>query len=522
MIIDIPTRSILLKTKNAQHLRNLLPRHTQLINHEGHNLAVHYTLDAAKILRNLKYNVPSPIRSFYGWPGKHVPFAHQIDTSEFLTFNRRALVLSEMGTAKTASALWAADYLMLAKQFTKVLIIAPLSTLEQVWRTEIFDVLMHRTAVILKGDAQRRLELLATNADFYIINYEGLPIISAALKKRPDIGLVIVDEAAAYRNGQNDRYETLLEVVGPERKVSAARRLWLLTGTPCPNAPSDAWALAKLVNPMNVPHYFTTFKRQVMMKLSTHKWIAQPGASEKAYAVMQPAIRFKKADCIDLPPVTFSQRSCALSKEQAAAYKDMKNYMVAQAASTQITAVHAADQIGKLQQILCGAVRDKDGVYRVLDHTPRLKVLLECIEQASAKVIVIVPFKGITYELAKEVGQKYTCEVVNGDLTQTQRTAVWARFTKTKDPHTVLCHPRVMAHGLTLVQADTMIFYGPIRSNELSQQVVERMNRPGQKRSMSVIRIGAMPMEWNIYSVVEGRQIDQQSILDLYQQEMAT
>lgn len=522
MIIDIPTRSILLKTKHAQHLRNLLPRHTQMIDHEGHNLAVHYTLDAAKVLRNLKYNVPSPIRSFYGWPGKYIPFAHQIDTSDFLTFTWRGFVLSEMGTAKSASALWAADYLMLTKQITKVLIVAPLSTLEQVWRTEIFDVLMHRVAVVLKGDAERRRELLALNADFYIINYEGLPIIAHELKTRPDIGLVIVDEAAAYRNGQNERYETLLGVVGPKLKVSAARRLWLLTGTPCPNAPSDAWALAKLVNPLNVPHYFTTFKRQVMMQASTHTWIPRPGASAKAFAVMQPAIRFKKADCIDLPPVTFSRRECVMSKEQSVAYREMKTYMVTQAAATQISAVHAADQIGKLCQILLGAVRDKDGVYRTLDHAPRLKVLLECIEQASAKVIVIVPFKGITYELAKEISLKYTCEIVNGDVSETKRNDIWTRFRKTKDPHIVLCHPRVMAHGLTLVEADMMIFYGPIRSNELSQQVVERMNRPGQKRNMSVIRIGCNALEWNIYATVEGRQIDQESILDLYRREMAT
>jgi SNF2 family DNA or RNA helicase len=522
MIIDVPTRSILLNTKHVQHLRNLLPRHTQLIDHKGHNLAVHYTLETAKVLRNLRYDVPSPIRSFYNWPGKYIPFAHQIDTSEFLTFNRRCFVLSEMGTAKSASALWAADYLMNVKQLQRVLIVAPLSTLDMVWRKEIFDVLMHRTAVILKGDAQRRRELLAKNSEFYIVNYEGLPIIAHDLKSRPDIGLVIVDEAAAYRNGTNDRYDTLLSVVGQKWKASAARRMWLLTGTPCPNAPSDAWALAKLVDPLKVPHYFTTFKRQVMFQASTHKWIAKPGASEKAYAVLQPAIRFKKSDCLDLPPVTFSRRECALTKEQQEAYREMKNYMVAEAEATQISAVNAADQIGKLQQILCGAVRDKNGVYRVLNHAPRLNVLLECIEQASAKVIVIIPYKGITYELAKEVSLKYTCDVVNGDISQTKRAEIWQRFKHTPDPHVVLCHPKVMAHGLTLVEADMMVFYAPIRSNELAQQVMERMNRPGQTRSMNVIRIGGAPLEWNIYNVVESKQIDQQSILDLYRKEMMT
>jgi SNF2 family DNA or RNA helicase len=84
----------------------------------------------------------------------------------------------------------------------------------------------------------------------------------------------------------------------------------------------------------------------------------------------------------------------------------------------------------------------------------------------------------------------------------------------------LLCHPKVMAHGLNLTVADTIVFYAPIYSNEESQQVMDRINRKGQKRSTTIIRLGATQLEWNIYNVVEGRRLTQESILELYQQEL--
>jgi hypothetical protein len=63
-----------------------------------------------------------------------------------------------------------------------------------------------------------------------------------------------------------------------------------------------------------------------------------------------------------------------------------------------------------------------------------------------------------------------------------------------------------------------LVFYGPIYSNEQSQQVMERINRPGQTRPMTIIRMGGNALEWEIYKVVESRKVSQETILDLYKQ----
>jgi 4-aminobutyrate aminotransferase-like enzyme len=78
------------------------------------------------------------------------------------------------------------------------------------------------------------------------------------------------------------------------------------------------------------------------------------------------------------------------------------------------------------------------------------------------------------------------------------------------------CHPKVMAHGLNLTEADTLVFYAPIYSNDEYQQVTERFNRAGQTRKMTVVRIAAHPIEWKIYGVVDGKKTTQDNILNLY------
>lgn len=526
MIVHTPSKSLLLKLrpKKLAEVMAIFPSHSKLIDHEGHNLAVPHNLAVVKVLRNMGIKAPSPIRYYYSWPRPArftKVFDHQYATADFLTMHPRCFVLNEQGTSKTASSIWAADYLMSLGRVKRVLIAGKLSTLDHVWRDEIFDVAMHRTALVLHADAEKRRQLLAQPVDFYITNHDGLKILADDIKRRKDIDLIIVDEASAFRNAQTGLYEVL-------KDISKGRKLWLLTGTPCPNAPTDAWALARLIDPTRVPQFFTQFKRKTMQQLSTYKWVPMPGSHETAFEAMQPAIRFKKSDCLTLPPVTHQTRACEMSKEQKDAYQAMKNHMVADAKLQQITAANAADKISKLRQILCGSVKDTaTEQYVTLDHAPRLKVLLEVIEEASAKVLVIVPFKGIVQVLRDEIQQWHDrrgdgkrVELVNGDVAKGKRDTIFQDFRDDPSLNELVCHPKVMAHGLNLTQADVLVFYAPIDSNEDTLQVMDRINRPGQTRKMTIVRIQANTLERDIYAVANDRAVNQETILQMYKKQL--
>jgi SNF2 family DNA or RNA helicase len=516
VLIDPRTQSAVLNAADPLALRDLFP-HSKTLPHPDWNFAVEHTIDSTRVLRNLGYNVAAPIRSQYDWPGRFKPYEHQIEMAEFLTMHRRCFNLSEMGTMKTNASLWAADWLMKTGRVRKALIISPLSTLESVWQGDVFDTLPHRTCAVLHGSVAKRLKYLAIEADFYILNHDGLKIqdLREAIMKRPDIDLVIVDEAGMYRNAGNEKYKSLHKLVTTRPDL----RLWLMTGTPCPNAPTDAWALARLVDPSRVPKFQGAFQRDTMLKVSQFKWVARNDAYERAYNAMQPAIRYKKKDCISLPPVVTRDMSAALTPAQAATVKQLKDHMVTKASNgAKITAANAADQINKMRQVLCGALKDPStSVYYPIPHAPRYQLLKDSIDSASAKVLVVVPFKGIIRLLAAQLEKDgYSCAVVNGDVPMAKRSAIFKAFKQEQDPQILLCHPAVMAHGLNLTEADTLIFYAPIYSNDEVEQVNERFNRAGQTRKMTILRLGTHPLEWAIYKNTDVRAAAQNSILDLY------
>lgn len=517
VLVDKRTDSLVLKALDPFALRDLIPQ-TKTLNHPDYNVAVHHTLDATRVLRNLGYTVPAPIRHQYDWPGRFQPYEHQIEMCEFLTMHRKCFNLSEMGTMKTNATLWAADWLMKTGRVRKALIGSPLSTLEPVWANDIFDTLPHRTSAVLHGDKARRMKYLAIDADFYIINHDGFKIAEmlTALIKRPDIDLLVIDEAGMFRNPSSAKYKALAKLINARPDM----RVWLMTGTPCPNAPTDAWGLARLIDPTRVPKFAGAFQRDTMMKVSAFKWVARVDAYEKAYQAMQPAIRFKKRDCISLPPVVTRDIGAPITPAQAATVKQLKDHMVTTGGNgTKIVAANVADQINKMRQVLCGALKDPStGNYYPIPHGPRLQALLDAIASASAKVIVVVPFKGIIRLLEQEVTKAgYTCETVNGDVPMGKRTEIFTRFKKEKDPHVILCHPAVMAHGLNLTEADVLVFYAPIYSNDEVEQVNERFNRAGQTRNMTIVRIGAHPLEWAIYKMTDTKAQSQNSILELYE-----
>ena len=320
MLIHKETNSLVFNAQDPLMVREILSN-SRIIDHPQYNIAVQHTLGSAKVLRNMGFAAPAPIRTDYHWPGKFTPFDHQVVMAEFLTIHRRAFNLSEMGAAKTNAALWAADWLMTTGRVRKCMVISPLSTLERVWANDIFDTLMHRRCTIVHGSREKRLKALEADVDFYIMNHDAVTIdpVMDAIARRPDIDLFIVDEAGMFRNHSTRKYKALNKLVKRQDI-----RLWLLTGTPCPNAPTDAWALARLVDPNKVPRYFGAFRRETMAQVSQFKWVPRPDAFDIAYKAMQPAVRFKKSECLDLPPVTYQDRLCQMSKEQNKAFKELR------------------------------------------------------------------------------------------------------------------------------------------------------------------------------------------------------
>jgi len=238
---------------------------------------------------------------------------------------------------------------------------------------------------------------------------------------------------------------------------------------------------------------------------------------------LQPAIRFEKDQCLDLPPVTHVEREAPLTKQQAAYYKLLKDRMVMEADGEQVTSVNAATNLNKLLQISGGAVYTDDGEVIEFDVSSRLKIVKEAIDESSNKVLVFVPFTH-TIELLNDFlkKNKISCDIISGKVSVNKRHQIIKDFQEKDDPHVLIIQPQAASHGLTLTAANTVIWYAPVTSVETYLQANARIDRPGQHNPMTVVHIRGSEVETRLYNMLRSNIDHHHKIIDLYKQELNT
>ena len=502
-------KALLLKLRNPKRITETIPKSREVSTNE---VAVNWGVDEVHTLRSLGVKAPSPITKRYQWSGRFKPMDHQRTTAEFLTLHRKSFCFNEQGTGKTASAIWAADFLMQQGHIRRALVICPLSIMDSAWRADLFDVAMHRTVDVAHGAKDKRKKIINSGAEFVVINYDGVEIVEEDIRNG-GFDLIIVDEATHYKNAQSKRWKCL------NRLVTEDTWLWMMTGTPAAQSPLDAYGLAKLVNSTSVPRFFGSFRDQVMLKISQFKWIPKPTATQTVYNALQPAIRFTKEQCLDLPEMTYVKRAIELSRQQKKYYKELKNRLVMEAAGEEVTAANAAIAMNKLLQISAGAVYTDDGSTLEFDIKNRYNVLKEVIDESSQKVLIFVPFKHTIDVLVEKLrADNYTAEVIRGDVPAAKRTEIFKRFQDTPDPKILVIQPQSAAHGVTLTAANTVVWWGPTSSLETYAQANARVHRSGQRHPCTVIQLQGSAVEKHVYSLLDNRIDVHSKIIDLYKE----
>jgi SNF2 family DNA or RNA helicase len=455
--------------------------------------------------------VPGPIRWDYHWPSKYPrPLDHQVVTSDYLTQNPRAFLFSEIGTSKTLSALWAADYLMTQGEITKVLIVSTVSTLERVWELEILSNLIGRTYTLVDGSKERRIKKLAEDVDYYITNHDGLKTIEKELTDFP-FDLIIVDEGAVFKNQKTALWRSCFNVCG----VQTNRWLWWMTGSPMPNAPTDVWSQAKIVRPDTVPQYFGRFRNQVMFKQSMYKWIAVEGYEEVVYSMLRPVIRFPRDVC-DLPEEYSRDIVCEMSDEQKRSYTSMFETLSLEMNSQVVTALNEAVKVMKLVQIACGAAYAKDGSTVFMNAEPKFKELDELFEFSERKLIVYAPFKFCLPMIAKRYqDQGFKIGIVSGDTPKRQRNDLFKQF-QDGDLEMLVAHPQCMAHGLTLTRSNVIAWWGPIDNFDIYDQACGRIKRTGQAKAQYICHLACSKAELAVYKRNASKDKMQGIAMDLF------
>ena len=479
MLVVSNKQKLVINTKSHAEILAVIP-HAKPFTHGGKKLiAVPHRIEECLVLKNMGFtDVPSPILSYYNWPGRFSPMDHQKKTAAFLLSHRRGLVLSDPGTGKTASCLWAADYLLDVGLIKRVLIVAPLSILRSVWANEIRTFIPHREYALVTGTREQRLQALDTaGAEFY-------------------------DEATALKNPTTNRFRQFYFWVTQHNPW-----LWMLTGTPIAQSPVDAWSLARLVGNPSVRRTYTGFKDQVMTKVSRFKWVPNANALAICDQVLSPRIRFSLDECVDLPDMVYENRETDMTLEQQKAFREMREKAVV--AAHNITAANAAVMLSKLVQICCGVVYDRHGNEVMLDANPRLEALCEVLDELGGRAIVYVPLRSVQEWLNRKLKERYNVRSVHGDVSAKLRTQYFKEFQTESTPMVLLAHPAVTAHGVTLTAANTIVWFAPIYSLEKYEQANARIRRVGTKGKTRAVHLYGTAFERELY----GRLANKRKVL---------
>ena len=365
---------------------------------------------------------------------------------------------------------------------------------------------------IAYGAKDKRRQIIEGDADFVIINYDGVEIVADAVANG-GFDLIIIDEATHYKNPQTKRWKTMQALIQPQTW------LWMMTGTPAAQSPLDAYGLAKMINPNAVPRFFGTFRQQVMHQITRFKWVPKEDATETVYNALQPAIRFTKEQCLDLPEMTYVKREVPLTAQQKKYYAALQSQMLVHADGEEITAANAAIMMNKLMQISCGAVYSDDHETIEFDIKNRYNVLKEVIDESSQKVLIFVPFRHTIQLLVDRLNKDgVTAEFISGDVSAGKRTEIFKRFQEQVHPRVLVIQPQAAAHGVTLTAANTVVWWGPTSSLETYAQANARVHRSGQKHKCTVVQLQGSSVEKHVYKMLDSRINVHTKIIDLYKE----
>nr|DAP70067.1 MAG TPA: Chromatin remodeling complex ATPase [Caudoviricetes sp.] len=530
-IENIQNQALLIRTKMAKLVAMSVPRSAIAEYDENGNpsaVLVRWELEQMQKCADIGVTVLSPMIRDYEFTGRYKPYVHQLKICSFLTTNKRALCFADMGTGKSLAVVHCIKYLLSIGEIKRALIIAPLSTLTRTWVDEFFNVDPSITVTKLHGPKSKRVELAANGAQVHVINYEGISVIHNEIKAN-NYDCVVIDEVTSYSNHESKRWKEAYNLFKDTKYV------WGLTGTPILRGVIAAYGQAALVVPHNVKfRSFWEFRNSVQRKINDFLWVDRPEAHDIAFSMLRPAISIKKKDCIDLPSMVHVYREVELDKGQKAFYVKLKEESLVKDEMMQVTAVNAAVLAGKLIQVATGCIYDDDGRALEFDVSGRINETIDFIQKArneastadKGKTIVFAPFKHTAALIRKKLSEakivvdgkerKIKAEIIDGDVSAKRRDDIFGRFKEDNSLDVIVAIPQTMSHGLTLTNASCIVWFGPCTSAETYAQACNRIDRPGQTESMTIVHLYSTPAEWKLYSNLRENKKSENYLLTFY------
>ncbi len=381
-------------------------------------------------------------------------YAFQKVGVEWLLKQERCILGDDMGLGKTAQVITATRRLFVTGEIRTALVVCP-KTLTSNWESEIeqwSDGLLAATVLPLGATRDKVWHALWNNVPICITTYEQLRTLPKPLLEK-EIDLVVADEAHRLRNAGSQTAQAF-------RRLDI-RRLWALTGTPVERDARDAATLLSIL----LPARFSPGDE------------SRPIRSLRA-SLRQVMLRRRKDEVLDqLPKCIMIRESLELSDGQRSSYNALLHQHGHQGGSENFLAL-----LTGLREIC-----DADPKTSASTKLDRIVDILDTIERLDEKAVVF------SYTLRPLLALQRRMRAISlvpnwlliGDMNSDERKETISSFRGSHGAAVLLASTRVASEGITLTEANNVIFINEWWNPSSNAQARDRVLRIGQKKVVS-------------------------------------
>jgi len=427
------------------------------------------------------------------------PYDHQARSFEWARMLPTCGLLLDMGLGKTKVTIDCACYRFETLRIRRVLVVCPLSVVNS-WVEEINTHCKpaYRSMCVLVGPKNKRITELkkSGNSAYWIItNDDGAKTLETQLKSYTKEDCEIVkDESITIKNKDTQRYKAL------ERLSRKTRYRKILSGAIVSNNLQDVWSqFFFLDRGETLGENFWAFRNRYFHQInmgSFNLWQPKRGAeAEIKSRIYRTCIRYTKAQCLDLPEKIFLLRSIAMAPNQAKAYKEMADNLVAEVKNEITSASVIITKLLRLSQITAGFIQPDESVRPMSINEPKRdpknNEILSILQQTDDQLVIWCRFQHEIRTLTRFLNDNdYKTECIYGLVKQADR-AQHINDWRDGGIRILVCQVGTAGMGITLlprIERGITVIY---RSNDYSLnnrlQSQDRTHRIGLKTPVTYL-----------------------------------
>lgn len=424
-----------------------------------------------------------------------------------------ALTMS-MRTGKTATTLTDFGQLELDGKVQDLLIIAPggvyrtwLPAMEMYLSTDLWGrIHTHVWSSNMGTNDRRRLQSFLAERDgprALLVNIEALSRPGEAretVKKfvGQRICYVAIDESSRIKN-KSKRTDFVINNIAPK---AGYRRI--LSGLPTPRSPLDLFYQFYFLDWSILGHKsWYTFRASIAhlrveylgsrSVIVVDKQKGDNGFRSEALKELQRRIApySYRVEFRPKVPSTYTVREVEMTKEQAKAYKEIKEFATTKLENdAHVTATVVIAQMMRMHQVLCGHVGDEEGNTHLIPEN-KTEALMELLDDIDGKVVIwfsyLIDLHRVRAVIEKEYGPGSTAEFSGTNLKT--READEARFKSDPICRFILGTPDAGGMGRNWSNAKTCIYYSSKDNLEHREQSEQRVHARDKEDGVDYIDI---------------------------------